>query len=189
MTGNDGGTNGYTIVVTREKDGDIPEPETPVLDDLQLSHGTLDPEFDSNVTEYKASVAYAVNNIQVKAFFADEIAVKINGVDVQSGIYCDPIPLSVGENTITVSLTGSDGGANTYTIVVTRADQEIQPGGDGSISGGGSDWRWPDGTTSDTDTDKDKENPSSGDAANLPVALALLAGTSALIVFASRKKK
>ncbi len=189
LTGNDGGTNSYTIVVTREKDGDIPAPETPVLDDLQLSHGTLDPEFAPNVTEYKASVAYAVNNIQVKAFFADEIAVKINGVDVQSGIYCDPIPLSVGENTITVSLTGSDGGANTYTIVVTRADQEIQPGGDGSISGGGSDWRWPDGTTSDTDTDKDKENPSSGDAANLPMALALLAGTSALIVFASRKKK
>ncbi|MBC8569357.1 cadherin-like beta sandwich domain-containing protein [Zongyangia hominis] len=186
LTGADGGVNTYAIKVTRAEKGEPPI-VTPVLDGLELSQGTLKPAFAADVNNYTASVAYAVNTIKVKAAFAEGITVKIGDMQLTSGQFSEAIPLNVGENTITLSLTGADGGVNTYTIKVTRAEKSgggtVKP----SIPGGSnSDWKWP-GSSSSANGGKD--NPKAGDASQLPVALAILAAAAGTAVWASRKKK
>ncbi|MBC8569234.1 cadherin-like beta sandwich domain-containing protein [Zongyangia hominis] len=179
------GDKTYQIVVTRE-DEEKPQPgDKPVLDGLELSKGTLKPDFSSTVNKYTATVAGSVDKVQVKTFFADGIEVKVNGEVVQSGIYSGDIPLKVGENVIDVTLT-LDGEENAYQIVVTR--QKSGSTAKPVIPGGGSDWKWPSGDGSSSGT-SGKENPKSGDASSLPIAMLLLAGAMGTVTFLSRKKK
>jgi hypothetical protein len=63
-----------------------------------------------------------VSSITVTPTLADATAtVKVNGTAVGSGTASAGIPLNVGANIITVSVTAQDGTTQTYTISVTRA--------------------------------------------------------------------
>lgn len=96
---------------------------TSSLSALSLSSGTLVPGFASGTTSYIASVANNVSAITVTPTLSDSTAtVKVNGNTVSSGSASGSIPLSVGNNTITVLATAQDGAhSTTYTLTVTRS--------------------------------------------------------------------
>ena len=99
------------------------------LSALSISSGTLSPVFNPNTTNYTASVANSVSSITVTATpgFA---GAKVVGAGTT--------PLTVGANTITVTVTAEDGvTTKSYTIIVTRADSGSS-GSSGSSSTGGS---------------------------------------------------
>jgi hypothetical protein len=92
------------------------------LEDLFLSEGNLEPDFDSDVISYTAIVGNATEAVAVTAVTAHiGASISINGNPAASGVASDPIPLVVGANTITVTVTAENLINNkTYMIEVTR---------------------------------------------------------------------
>lgn len=92
------------------------------LSSLELSHGTLVPEFAADSLTYQVKLPYSVSAITVTASVYHEGAtVQVNGVATASGIPTAPITQYVGSNTILVDVTAQDGlTIKTYTITVTR---------------------------------------------------------------------
>jgi len=90
---------------------------------LVLSAGTLSPVFATNTSSYTASVANTVTSITLTPTASDATAtITVNSTAVKSAAASQAIPLSIGANTITTVITGSDGTTTkTYTITVTRA--------------------------------------------------------------------
>jgi hypothetical protein len=106
--------------------GDAPQQPSPPLGDdpslsaLTISDGTLNPVFTPSVTDYAASVPHGMDNIVVSVTASDsDASVTINGgVDTN-------IPLSAGDNTISILVTAENGTTTrTYTIVVTRVTSD-----------------------------------------------------------------
>ncbi|WP_213413342.1 cadherin-like beta sandwich domain-containing protein, partial [Xylanibacillus composti] len=109
-------TKTYTVTVVRAASSDAD------LSNLALSGGSLSPAFASSTITYTSSVGNEVNSLTVTPTVADSTAtVTVNGTAVTSGSASDPIPLSVGDNPITVVVTAEDGTTKTYTVTVTRA--------------------------------------------------------------------
>ncbi|OXB06169.1 gliding motility-associated C-terminal domain-containing protein [Flavobacterium pectinovorum] len=129
ITAQDGTTNTYVIVVTREASNDAG------LTDLVVSEGTLSPTFAEGTKDYTATVPNDVTGITVTPTIADATAtVTVNGVEVPSGKASGEIPLQVGENTITTVVTAEDGTTNTYVIVVTREEAASKPSDNAGLS-------------------------------------------------------
>ena len=104
------------------------------LSGLSLSEGLLAPDFDAYTNQYDTTVLYAVYSMTVTPTTANEYArVTVNGTAVDSGVASTAIPLSVGDNTITVEVTAEDGSTiKTYTITVTR--QVLEGSSDAELS-------------------------------------------------------
>jgi gliding motility-associated-like protein len=122
VTAQDGTTtNTYTVVVTRAASS------LATLSNLTISAGTLAPAFTSGTTSYAASVSNATTSITVTPTAADaNSTITVNGAAVVSGNASGPIPLSVGNNAISVVVTAQDGTTtDTYTISVSRAPSSI----------------------------------------------------------------
>lgn len=83
------------------------------LSSLQISPGTLSPEFSSEVDSYTASVSLDTEKLTVSAVPAsDKATVALSGTDLQDG-----------ENTVTCTVTAEDGTTSrTYTILVNRVE-------------------------------------------------------------------
>ncbi|WP_233531936.1 carbohydrate binding domain-containing protein [Paenibacillus alkalitolerans] len=89
------------------------------LSGLELSAGTLSPNFSASITGYNATVS--VESITVTPVTAESHAtVTVNGAAVSSGQASQPVQLVEGENIITVLVTAQDGTTKTYTLHVTR---------------------------------------------------------------------
>ncbi|HEY4327109.1 MAG TPA: cadherin-like beta sandwich domain-containing protein [Mucilaginibacter sp.] len=118
VTAQDGVTaSSYTVTVNRSA---IPNA---MLTSLSLNNGSLSPAFSSTVLNYLANVANNVNSIQVTPTTNDPTAtITVNGVPVMSGIASVSLPLNVGGNTITTTVSASGGTVTqTYSIIVLRA--------------------------------------------------------------------
>ena len=106
---------GYIITITRAL-------SIPNLAALHLSTGTLSPAFSSAVTAYSASVTNGTASVTVTPTTTYSTAsVTVNGVPVVSGTASASIPLSVGQNNISILVTAVNGLNQTYTVTVTRA--------------------------------------------------------------------
>lgn len=82
------------------------------LSELKLSNGTL--VFDKEKTEYKVTVAYNIEKIEVTTKTEDgKVKFEITGNE----------ELKVGENTITIKVTAEDGSEREYKIEVIRKEQ------------------------------------------------------------------
>ena len=109
-------TKSYTITVTRAANSNNN------LGGLSISSGTLSPTYNSATPSYTASVSNATTSITVTPTTAVNTAsVTVNGNAVTSGNASQSIPLNVGSNTITITVTAQNGSPKTYTITVTRA--------------------------------------------------------------------
>lgn len=97
------------------------------LSNLTLSSGTLSPSFSSAATSYTSTVANSTSSITVTPSAADANAtITVNEVTVTSGQPSNEIALSVGSNTISISVTAQDGTTTkTYTVSVTRASSAL----------------------------------------------------------------
>lgn len=84
------------------------------LNSLSISNVTLNPAFNSNITEYNSTVENLVSSVTVTAAVSDSKA-KVSGTG--------NVNLNVGENTIKVNVTAEDGSIKTYTVKITRKDE------------------------------------------------------------------
>jgi len=110
-------TQTYTVTVNR-----VPSANAS-LSAFRISNGTLSPVFSTGTTNYTASVANGVSAMTVTPTISDPTAsITVNGVAVASGSASQSLPLVVGPNTITTTVTAQDGVTiKTYTVVVTEA--------------------------------------------------------------------
>jgi len=107
VTGEDGNTKEYKVVVTRRE-----EPtNSNYLLNLEVSDGTLNPTFTKEKPYYEVEVPYEISKLTVSAEAEDSYAI-ITGV----GSY----NLVVGSNMIVVTVTSYDGIDRDYQIKVTR---------------------------------------------------------------------
>ena len=103
------------------------DPTDATLSGLSVSHGRLNPEFDSNILIYRVSVANSVDRVTVTPTANASnatIAVIIPGsgnVDVLSGSASPPRPLVVGLNTVRITVTAEDGSTTIYDVQFIRA--------------------------------------------------------------------
>ncbi|WP_370570261.1 cadherin-like beta sandwich domain-containing protein [Paenibacillus sp. JCM 10914] len=104
-----------------------PTPTAPVLSgnarlsDIQLSSGKLDPTFSPSITEYRASVAHAVDSFVVTPKAEQSQATtRVNGMLVSGGKASEPIALKVGETEVEIEVKAANGSVVKYRIVVTR---------------------------------------------------------------------
>ncbi|MFW7189342.1 cadherin-like beta sandwich domain-containing protein [Lysinibacillus sp. BNK-21] len=105
----------YTITITRFPSSNAN------LSDLTLSTGSYLPVFNGGDFTYTASVENAITSLTVTPTAADATAkIKVNGHAVSSGTASNPIPLNVGQNTVTIEVTAEDKTTQTYTVTVTR---------------------------------------------------------------------
>ena len=105
----------YTVRVTRDAPGVSSNAD---LSGLTLSEGTLSPEFDAATTEYTASVGNGVDEVTVTPMKRHASASVAQSPR-------NPVPLAVGPNPITVTVTAGNGTTKKYTVTVTRSS----PGG------------------------------------------------------------
>ncbi len=112
----DASTKTYTIIINRGT-------SDATLSGLSLSGVTLSPSFNRTTYAYTATVANAITSLTASpTAFDNASTVTVNEQDTTA-----PVNLSVGSNTVTIDVTGSDGvTTKTYTVTVTRqAEIEI----------------------------------------------------------------
>jgi sugar lactone lactonase YvrE len=116
ITAQDGTTTKeYVVTVTRAPSSDA------TLSALMMSEGTPNVPFAPGTTTYTSTVANSVASLSVTPTVADSTAtVKVNGNGATSGSAYGPIPLTVGPNPITITVTAQDSTTKDYTITVTR---------------------------------------------------------------------
>ena len=115
VSGDESTTLIYTVLIYREP---AEEEHMDTLSSLSISPGNLNETFNPEVNNYTATVPYEVDRITVSA----------SASDINSNLTGDEsYPLTVGQNTITVSVTSSTDVLNEYTITVTRMAEEIVP--------------------------------------------------------------
>jgi len=93
------------------------------LSNLVLNAGPLTPGFSSNVTSYLRTLVNGVNAVTIVPTTDDPGAtILINGTEsIVSGATSNPLPVSVGSNTITVQVTAADGvTTQTYTLTLIK---------------------------------------------------------------------
>jgi gliding motility-associated-like protein len=147
VTAQDGTTKSYIVTVTRAASSNAN------LFALGVSSGTLSPLFAQATNAYSVSVANNVSSFTVTPTLADATAsIKVNTTAVPSGNTSGNIPLNVGANTITITVTAQDGTINTYTLTVTRTPSAIAALSALSISAGALNPAFDTGTTSYTAT-------------------------------------
>ena len=119
----------------------VTSPNAPVassdadLSNLAISFGTLSPVFSSGTLSYTASVSHSVSSVTVTPTASEAHAtITVNGTIVASGVASASIPLSAGNNTITIETTAQDTTTLSYVITISRASATSS----GSYSGGGS---------------------------------------------------
>jgi gliding motility-associated-like protein len=119
VTAQDGiSTKTYTVDVTR-----LAASSDASLSSLMTSTGTLSPAFVSGTLNYSVSVPNNTNTLSLVPTVNEvNASLKVNNVTLASGSTSAFIPLTVGDNVITVVVTAQDGATlQTYTITVTRA--------------------------------------------------------------------
>ncbi|WP_459195422.1 cadherin-like beta sandwich domain-containing protein, partial [Wukongibacter baidiensis] len=131
VTAEDGSTTDETIIrVTRASSNDT------TLSNLTISSGSLSPVFDSNTRDYTVEVSNDISSIDISLTANHSNAtITVEGDTVASGDTVN-VPLSVGENTITVEVTAEDASIETYTITVNRDAGNDATLSDLSISSG-----------------------------------------------------
>ncbi len=130
VTAEDGSrTRAYTLRATRAAPNT--DPSLPALvvrgnDDADVN---LSPAFSPDNTDYEASLAYAVDAVTLTPATRDTGArVRIGGREVPGGQASAPVPLAVGSNEITLTVTAEDGLATrAYTLTLARAGADAEP--------------------------------------------------------------
>lgn len=103
----------YTIQVTRKSAPVVTPPKSndATLSNLTVSHGTLNPNFQKNITQYSLTVDNSISTITFSPTLSN------NEAKIVSGTTCS---LNEAVNNCNIIITAEDGTTNTYMIQVTR---------------------------------------------------------------------
>lgn len=116
VTAQDQTTKSYTLTVTRTAAVQVE------LGALVLDVGILTPAFTPETTSYTSSVATDIANMTITPSGADPtLTISINGVIITADTPSITVPLSVGQNTVTIIVTAQNQISKTYTLLVTRS--------------------------------------------------------------------
>ncbi len=130
VTAEDGSrTRPYTLSATRAAPNTDPSLPALVVNGNDKSRINLSPAFSPDNTDYEASLAYAVNAVTFTPTTRNTGArVRIGGREVPGGQASAPVPLAVGSNEITLTVTAEDGLATrAYTLTLARAGADAEP--------------------------------------------------------------
>jgi len=120
---------GHRVYMTAQIFDSPPPPSDASLNNLTISAGELTPAFASATLAYTARVLNHITSITVTPTASDTgVTITVNGAPVNSGEASAAINLNEGTNNIAVVVTAPDNSAQTYTIVVTRAEPPLGPG-------------------------------------------------------------
>ena len=113
VTAPDGTTLAYTLSITHQSND-------ATLSLVSLSSGSLSPNFASGTFSYTATVGNSVSSVFVTAIPNEfNAAVMVNGSVIRT------VPLSVGNNTVSIQVTSQDGtSVLAYTVTVTRQSND-----------------------------------------------------------------
>ena len=113
----------YTLSITRAAPNTDPSLPDLVVKGNDDSDVDLTPAFEPDNTDYEASLAYAVNAVTLTPATGHAGArVRIGGREVPGGQASAPVPLAVGSNAITLTVTAEDGiTTRAYTLTLARA--------------------------------------------------------------------
>jgi|GEM_PF-125238 len=93
---------------------------------INVSAGNLSPKFDKTKLTYSDSLLSAVSSIQITPTTEDNTAsITLNGSPIASNATSSSIPLSLGNNIITLVVTAQYGNTLTYTINAYRGASNI----------------------------------------------------------------
>jgi len=152
VTAQDGVTRDtYTLIVTR----DAPGTNNAYLSNLTVNTAALSPAFNFKTFAYTSSVPNSTTSVTVKPALFDATAssLTVNGTAVANKTASGPIALSIGTNTINITVIARDGiTTQTYTITITRAPSTIATLSNLQISSGTLSPVFASGTTSYTAT-------------------------------------
>lgn len=115
VTAPSGDKKTYTISVEREQDPNYKPSNDGSLTGIELSEGTLSPEFNVKNKEYVVYLPFEVKNITIKGTAANELAKGVEGVENAE--------LKVGVNELVLKVTAEDDSVTEYTIYVVRMDE------------------------------------------------------------------
>lgn len=115
VTAPSGDKKTYTISVEREQDPNYKPSNDGSLAGIELSEGTLSPEFNVKNKEYVVYLPFEVKNITIKGTAANELAKGVEGVENAE--------LKVGVNELVLKVTAEDDSVTEYTIYVVRMDE------------------------------------------------------------------
>ncbi len=143
VTAEDGTATTYTLTVSRA----VPPPNSNAnLTNITILNGTLEPSFETGITNYNVNVPNSTKTQAVTPTLSNPAAsyvIHVNGVTIGAGEEAD---LNVGANVFTITVTATDGSQQTYAISVSRAEPNYiggggtTPGGtDGNTGNGGDD--------------------------------------------------
>lgn len=85
--------------------------ENDYLLNIITNHGSLDPIFNKEITDYRVEVENEVTNIEIKVVKEDSASI-VTG----EGVYA----LQIGENEISITVQAENGNVRTYNINVVR---------------------------------------------------------------------
>lgn len=122
VTAKDGQTKSqYTVTINRE----LADSSNSLINLKVLgSIGQLNPSFDSNTLEYKVKVDETVEKISLDVEAnsnVKEIKYTFNGSTVND---LRDLPLQFGDNTVLITVTGSDGTKRIYKVVINRTSDK-----------------------------------------------------------------
>ncbi|MEO3998342.1 cadherin-like beta sandwich domain-containing protein [Mesorhizobium sp. CAU 1732] len=111
-------TQTYTVTIVRAGSADAN------LAGLLLSAGTLEPAFSPGTRAYSVAVDHGVEMMALTPTAAHaNAAITIAGQSVASGAASQPVPLAIGSNTVSVTVTAQNGSTSLiYTVTATRAE-------------------------------------------------------------------
>lgn len=107
---------------------------------LTISQGTLSPAFNMTTSTYTVQLENDVDHVRLIPTFVASATATVNGTPISNGSPSFNIPLTLGNNTISIVITAQDGVTSvTYTIIVYRGQSQetimatniLTPNGDG----------------------------------------------------------
>ena len=125
-------TQNYTVTINRA----APPSTDATLGSLAVADATIRPSFQSGVTTYAATVASRRSLVTLHlATGGDGATVAVNPPDANPDVEGWQIPVEIGANTVTITVTAENGTTTgTYTLTVTRNSLQTESAPLGSLA-------------------------------------------------------
>ena len=118
----------YMVVDISVPEGGQITQEEAYLTGIETSFGELSPAFDRHTYHYNVTVPYNLGSMWLKPVTdLEDAIITVNGEQLAAGEKTGQIPLSTGNNTITITVTSPGKLTGVYTVNVFREEEGRKP--------------------------------------------------------------